>query len=235
MQQALAEKDFTWLEKRIGYQFQDGQFLQQALMHPSMQGHAHNDRLEFLGDAVLGYAIARYMYHHQQQADSGRLTLLRSSLISNVILAEIAEKIHLNQFVLTSFEINESNKQAVLADAMEALIAAVYLDGGIDKAVGLIEELFASRLSDIDHISNKQLKPPTTVLQEYLQSQGRKLPRYETNEIKNINANAMKFYVASCIVDLSSDMVRIVGYGISSKRAKHAAAQSALNVLGYYG
>ena len=231
MKQELEEKDFSRLEKQIGYQFQNKQLLQQALMHPSMQSYAHNDRLEFLGDALLGYSIARYIYHHQRHADSGRMTLLRSSLIRNIVLAEIAEEICLDQFVSSNFEINESNKQTVLADAMEALIAAVYLDGDIGKVNDLIQNLFASRLNDIDHVSNDQLKSPTAILQERLHSRGRPLPRYETQQIKNIDTSTQNFYVVSCIV--TQPKICVVGCGASNKKAKHAAAQSALSVLAY--
>ncbi|HZJ83218.1 MAG TPA: ribonuclease III [Clostridia bacterium] len=168
-------KKLEELQKRVGYKFEDINLLITALTHSSYanekRGQApDNERLEFLGDAVLGMVIADHLYGTFRQYTEGSLTKIRASIVSEGSLAEIARSIDLGQFLLLGKgEANTGggNRESVLADAVEAIIGAVYLEGGIDGARRLILELFTFLMEK--SFEGKGFQDYKTNLQEILQ------------------------------------------------------------------
>ena len=170
------------LEERLGYRFSNDQLLVTALTHRSA-GPAHNERLEFLGDAVLDLVVADRLFHDRPQSDEGDLSRARARLVRKETLAQVARQIGLGDWlVLGSGEAGSGGhrRSSTLADALEALIGAVYLDGGLAPARQLVLNLLGTELSNLS--DEEALKDPKTRLQEYLQSRGLPLPRYEITE-----------------------------------------------------
>jgi ribonuclease III len=163
----------------LGYRFRDGALLQQALTHRSL-GAPNNERLEFLGDALLNFLIGAALYRTQTRVDEGALSRLRASLVCEDSLARVARDLDLgNELRLGESELKSGGytRDSILADGLEAVIGAVYLDGGFDAARGVCEHLFAALLQDLPDAES--LKDSKTRLQEWLQARSRPLPRYE--------------------------------------------------------
>lgn len=162
----------------LPYQFSRPELLGEALTHRSA-GRPNNERLEFLGDAILNCVIAEALYHQVPEADEGALSRLRALLVRGETLAQIAGELNLGEaLALGSGELKSGGfrRRSILADALEAVIGAVYLDGGFEACRGLIRELFASRLESLP--AAESLKDPKTRLQEYLQARQAPLPVY---------------------------------------------------------
>jgi ribonuclease-3 len=169
---------FEWL----GYECRDPELLQRALRHRS-SGSQHNERLEFLGDAVLGLAIANALFHMDRNYTEGDLSRLRASLVNRDALAELAAELTLGDYVdLGPGELKPGGyrRKSILADALEAVIGAIFIDAGHAAADAAIRRLYASRLADLP--SPETLKDPKTRLQEHLQARHQPLPLYETIE-----------------------------------------------------
>jgi ribonuclease-3 len=167
-----------WVRDALGYECNDAALLEEALTHRSA-GSSHNERLEFLGDAVLNFVVAKLVFDEFADADEGDLSRFRASLVSGETLAVIAAEIDLgSQLRLGSGELKSGGfrRKSILADALEALFGAVYLDGGFDAAARVIERLFVARLDRLP--SAAELKDPKTRLQEALQARGLPLPSY---------------------------------------------------------
>lgn len=213
------------LESSIGYRFKDALLLTTALTHKSIEHGSHNDRLEFLGDTVLGFLITRTLY--QQQADlPGRMTLLRSHLVRSATLAEIAKELELGRYLRFGSswqEVGGKSWNHVLEDALEALIGAVYLDGGLSAADDVVNNLFSERLKQMSQLPNAKLKPPSTILQEYLQARGLALPKYDTQP------DEQGYFTFCVIAELD---IKAAGRGPTKEEAKHAAIQAAATELG---
>jgi ribonuclease-3 len=216
------------LQRKLNYTFQDISLLQQALTHRSVGAH-NNERLEFLGDAILGFEVAEQLYHRVEKASEGELSRMRSQLVKRETLAEIARHLalgdilHLGQGELRS---GGQNRDSILSDAVEAIIAAVYLDGGMDAARKLVRHLLAERLQASAQLLRK--KDPKTQLQEYLQAQQIDLPVYEVQEVSG--DRHQQHFLVSCRVgqlELSS-----IGRGSSRRKAEQQAAQALLQKLG---
>lgn len=162
----------------LPYRFARPELLGEALTHRSA-GRPNNERLEFLGDAVLNFLIAEALYQRVPDADEGGLSRLRATLVRGETLAEIAGDLRLGEALsLGSGELKSGGfrRRSILADALEAVIGAVYLDGGFEACRELVRELFASRLASLPDTDS--LKDPKTRLQEYLQSRQAALPVY---------------------------------------------------------
>ncbi len=216
------------LTQRINYTFANNDYLQTALTHRSAQGN-NNERMEFLGDAILSYLISIELYRCFPQAKEGELSRLRASLVKGETLGEIASEIKLGDFlVMGSGELKSGGyrRSSTLADALEALIGAVYLDGGLDAASQLIQLLFSSRLTVCDPA--KAQKDPKTRLQEYLQSHGQALPDYEVTATQG-QAHNQTFQVACRIEGIQKV---VYGDGSSRRKAEQMAAEAALELLG---
>ena len=156
------------LQRSIGYQFNDQNLLQQALTHKS-HSKPNNERLEFMGDAVLGYLVGNMLYRHYPHVQEDSLSLMRAQLVRGTTLAQVAMRMDLPQYLkLGSGETRSGGRQraSILADALEAIIGAVHEDGGIEQAQQLVQKLFAELTQGLDAES---LKDPKTRLQELLQ------------------------------------------------------------------
>lgn len=211
------------LQQRIGYKFDDLALLECALTHRSL-GARNNERLEFLGDAILGFEVADSLYNSVDDADEGQLSRMRAHLVKRETLAGIARELELGDILrLGPGELRSGGqtRDSILADAIEAIIAAVYLDGGMDEARQLVRRLLGGRLAD--PTPETRVKDPKTRLQEHLQSQGKPLPRYQVIEITG-DQHAQTFRV-SCSSGMGEDTE---GEGGSRRKAEQAAARAML-------
>ncbi|MFO1407228.1 MAG: ribonuclease III [Steroidobacteraceae bacterium] len=215
----------AWAEDRLGYRFGDAALLDAALTHRSA-GRSNYERLEFLGDAVLNFAVAVLVYRAFPSADEGDLSRYRATLVSGQSLADLAAGLGLGeQLRLGSGELKSGGfrRDSILADALEALVGAVYLDGGTDAAAAVVERLVAGRVAGLPQAA-ADLKDPKTRLQELLQAQGRPLPVYEIEDVSG-EPHEQQF-IASC--DVPGLGIRETGDGTSRRRAEQAAAQRVL-------
>ena len=166
----------TELLSSLGYHFQDLSLLHLALRHPSMSGE-NNQRLEFLGDAVLQFLMSDMLYHRYTDIQEGALTRRRSRLVCEGALCQVAQTIGLERYLLldkSEEAINGRENPSILADAMEAVLAAVYLDGGINAARDVMNRLWPS---EGNLVADK--KDSKSLLQEYLQARKHPFPTYE--------------------------------------------------------
>lgn len=218
----------TILQKKLGYTFKDPNLLILALTHRSFSGR-NNERLEFLGDAVLNFIAGEALFQHFPQAKEGQLSRLRARLVKGETLAVLARGFELGEFLrLGSGELKSGGfrRDSILADATEAIIGAIYLDAGMDAArervLVWLEQEFAT-LTLVD--TNKDSK---TRLQEFLQSRGCELPLYEVVDIQG-EPHCRTFYV-ECQIKLLEQKTK--GSGASRRIAEQVAAAEALIALG---
>lgn len=222
----MKETELKRLEKRIGYSFTDFSLLKQALTHRSALG-AHNERLEFLGDSILSFAISQDLYLRFPKVTEGDLSRMRATLVCGKMLAEVGREFVLGDcLILGPGELKSGGfrRDSIIADGVEAIIGAVFLDSNIDTVTALILSWFDSRLNSIEPgISQKD---PKTRLQEHLQSRKQPLPIYEVLEIKG-EAHNQQFTMA-CIID---DIDTVQGKGTSRRKAEQIAAEKMLVAL----
>lgn len=217
------------LLRKLGYQFVDPTLLVSALTHRSAGG-VNNERLEFLGDAVLGLVIAEALYKRYSDASEGELSRLRASLVRKQTLAELARDLDLGDCLrLGSGELKSGGyrRDSILADALEAIFGAVYLDGGFAACAALIQALYAERLSRLP-ARPLAIKDPKTQLQEHLQGRHLELPEYRVVSVDG-DAHAQVFEVECRSIALGE---ATLGYGSSRRRAEQQAAQQMLALLG---
>lgn len=216
-----------WAQRALGYRFRDGQLLELALTHRSASGR-NNERLEFLGDAVLGTVIADALFRCRPQAGEGTLSRIRSRLVRGETLADIARELDLGPLIrLGPGEARSGGRQraSTLSNALEALLGAVYLDGGMAEAERVILALFRSRLADLP--GEDELTDPKTRLQEWLQARGHPPPQYNVCNVDGA-AHAQTFEVTCRIEALG---VTAAGHGASRRIAEQEAAGHALAEL----
>ncbi|HEX5418580.1 MAG TPA: ribonuclease III [Gammaproteobacteria bacterium] len=173
----------SWAETCLHYRFSDPALLEQALTHRSAS-RQNNERLEFLGDAFLNFVIANRLYEVRPEHSEGDLSRARASLVRQSTLAELARALGVDaQMILGRGELRTGAAQraAILADAFEALVGAVLLDGGHEPAARLIHDLFAERFAQMPEPS--ELKDAKTKLQEWLQGRGMRLPAYSVDTV----------------------------------------------------
>ena len=212
------------LSKKIGYSFTQPELLIQALTHRSAKGQ-HNERLEFLGDSILGFVIAQALFEQFPKHDEGDLTRMRSSLVKGVTLAEIGRDFNLGEhLILGPGELKSGGhrRESILEDAIEAIIGAVYLDSNIAQCKQLILTWFAQRLSSIKP-GNEQ-KDPKTRLQEYLQGRKISLPVYDVIDTSGQSHNQQ--FTVRCITEVVD--TEVIAKGTSRRKAEQAAAQQVL-------
>ena len=217
-----------WFETRLNYTFSDVQLLQQALTHRSV-GAPNNERLEYLGDAVLDFVISDSVYRMRADADEGDLSKLRASLVKESSLADLAKKLDVGAYLILGPGERKSGghrRASILADALEALIGAVYLDGRIEAAIAVIDTIFADRLHDLP--SSRELRDPKTRLQEWLQSRKLKLPDYELVTVSG--KDHMKTFEVSCRVAEKEALT--LGRSTTRRKAEQRAAMEMLRVIG---
>ena len=215
------------LSKRLVYSFVNINLLTQALTHRSFSAQ-NNERLEFLGDGALNFMIAHQLYQRFPTISEGDLSRLRAQLVKESTLCEIAISLDLgNTLKLGEGELKSAGwrRPSILADAVEALIGAVYLDGGFAAAEGLVVHLFANKLNTIDP---KVIdKDPKSLLQELLQGKKIAVPEYTVTHLEG-EAHAQVFIVECWIEKLN---IRTDGEGTSRRIAEQQAAQLALEKL----
>lgn len=220
----MAATDLAALEERLGYRFTTPDLLEQAVTHRS-HGAVHNERLEFLGDAVLNCTIAQLLFHKYARLNEGDLSRLRANLVKQSSLAEIAEKLGLSDFLrLGEGEMKSGGfrRPSILADTMEAAFGAVLVDGGFEAARDVISRLFEPVLKTVDP---KTLgKDSKTLLQEYLQGKRLPLPVYTVVETRGA-AHNQEFEVECAIPKLE---ISVRGTGRSRRGAEQSAAKQAL-------
>jgi len=215
------------LLKTLGYEFGDPALLEQALTHRSHSAH-HNERLEFLGDSVLNFVVAAMLFRRFPRIDEGDLSRLRANLVKQSALAEIAGRLSLSQYLrLGEGELKSGGfrRPSILADAVEAILGAVFLDGGFDAAHKVIALQYEPILATVDP---KTLgKDPKTLLQELLQGRKYDLPVYVVLATHGA-AHSQTFEVECQVPKLD---IRVTAGGASRRAAEQAAAQKAIDAI----
>lgn len=219
--------DYTLLYKALGYRFVRPEWLAAALTHRSV-GTANNERLEFLGDALLSFVVAETLFERFNYASEGELTRCRASLVKKDTLAEIAQELKLGDYLhLGGGELKSGGfrRASILADALEAILGAIFLDTGLPSCKQVILHLLSDRLSGLSprHID----KDAKTRLQEYLQAKQLPLPEYRVLTIEGA-PHEQRFEVECSIQSLAKSTV---GTGESRRRAEQEAATQALIAL----
>ena len=216
------------LQSLTRYRFKRNDLLQQALSHRSYSRNANNERLEFLGDSVLGLIISNFIYRRFGAASEGRLSRIRASLVKQETLAGIARKIELGDCILLGggeLKSGGFRRDSILADAFEALIAAIYLDSDYGEAERVVLALFDELLQDID--VERSLKDPKTRLQELLQARQQALPVYTVTQTSGKSHDQV--FTVRCEIDVPA--LRFEGRGSSRKKAEQEAARKLLEKL----
>ncbi len=216
-----------WAEKQLGYAFKDTTLLDLALTHRSA-AKANNERLEYLGDSFLTYAIARRLFDLRCDDTEGDLTRARAALVKEPTLAAIGHRLGVDaQLTLGAGELRTGGAQraAILADAVEALIGAVLLDGGATAAEAVVDLMFAEQLASLPDAA--ALKDPKTRLQEWLQGKGLPLPSYVVTAVQGRDHE--QTFVVEC--EVRDRNVQTTGRGQSRRRAEQEAAAAMLVAL----
>jgi len=220
------DKAETWLQKTLDYRFNDVGLLEQALTHRSAPGNS-NERLEFLGDAVLDVVVSEALFHARPGAAEGDLSRLRASLVRDTSLAELAASLGLGEYLILGSGERKAGghrRESILADALEALFGAVYLDSGFDVATDFVRRTFGTRLERFPHVD--ELRDPKTQLQEWLQGRGMGLPDYELTNVSG-KAHQQRFEV-QCTAPGGEVTI---GEGTSRRGAEQQSAERMLEQL----
>lgn len=219
--------DLERLQRRLGYRFRDPDLLRQALTHRSA-GSRNNERLEFLGDAILGFEVAENLFRQHPGATEGELSRARAQLVKRETLAAAARRLGLGDYlVLGAGELRSGgqNRDSILSDAVEAIIAAVYMDSGMDEARRMVRNLLEKEIASTT--PQTQLKDAKTRLQELLQSRSLKLPAYEVVSLEG-SAHDQSFTVSCRVEDLD---LETRGTGSSRRKAEQEAAAAMLELM----
>lgn len=221
------EKAAAWLKENLDYEFADGELLQRALTHRSAAGR-NNERLEFLGDSVLQLVVSELVFGERPDANEGRLSRLRSTLVKDSTLSEIATDVGLGEHLLLGSGEKKSGghrRASILADALEALFGAVYLDSGFEAARRIVHTAFGERINELPE--GGELRDPKSRLQELLQGRQLPLPVYN---MENVSGKAHKqFFEVSCSIPARD--VRTAGAGSTRRDAEQEAAAAMLAAI----
>ena len=223
----MSVNDLDDLQSRLGYRFKDLRHLESALTHRSM-GPLHNERLEFLGDSIVNFVVAEALFRRYPEAQEGKLTRMRASLVRGQSLSQLARRLQLGETIrLGSGERKSGGRRrdSILADAMEAVIGAIFLDSGMAACQSCITTWLESELASVN--PNQVDKDPKTALQEWLQREKKELPVYRVLEVLG-PAHQQTFRVQ---VQVDSLDQYTVGTGASRREAEQAAAADALSQL----
>jgi ribonuclease-3 len=217
----------SWVEDSFGYVFSQPALCHAAVTHRSA-GADHNERLEFLGDSVLNCSVARLLYDAHPQVDEGALSRLRATLVSGESLAQIAGELGLGEYLrLGSGELKTGGfrRASILADALEAILGAIFVDSGFDAAAAVVARIIGPRLVELPAADT--LKDPKTRLQEALQAHGLALPVYTLTAVAG--DPHLQSFTVSCEVPILG--LTAVGEGGSRRRAEQLAATKLLELL----
>ena len=215
------------LQKAIGHRFSRLELLQQAVTHRSF-GSPHNERLEFLGDSVVNCVTAIALFERFSELREGDMSRLRANLVRQEALHRLAEGLKLGEYLrLGEGEMKSGGhrRPSILADALEAIFAAVFLDAGFEAAKSVIDRLYGPSLASLDPA--RALKDPKTALQEWLQGRRMPLPKYSLADARG-EAHQQEFEVECEITGLG---LKTRGIGVSRRAAEQQSAQRALELL----
>ena len=215
------------LQKAIGHRFSRLELLQQAVTHRSF-GSPHNERLEFLGDSIVNCVTAIALFERFGELREGDMSRLRANLVRQEALYRLADGLKLGDYLrLGEGEMKSGGhrRPSILADALEAIFAAVFLDAGFEGAKAVIDRLYAASLAGLDPA--RALKDPKTALQEWLQGRRMPLPRYSLADTRG-EAHQQEFEVECEIAGLG---LKTRGVGVSRRAAEQQSAQRALELL----
>jgi ribonuclease-3 len=225
--QLKPDEILTWVEATFGHRFLQPALCHAALTHRSA-GADHNERLEFLGDSILNCSVARLLFDAHPEADEGALSRLRATLVSGDTLAQIALQLGLGEHLrLGQGELKSGGfrRASILADTLEAILGAIFLDAGFDAAAAAVKRILGDRMATLPAAA--LLKDPKTRLQEALQAHGVALPVYTLTAVAG-DAHAQSFTV-TCEVPIFE--LAAVGEGVSRRRAEQLAATKLLELL----
>lgn len=217
------------LQKKIGYIFARHDLLVQALTHRS-SSNQHNERLEFLGDAILNYVIAKLLYHKFPHITEGDMSRMRANLVRENTLATLAREFNLGDYLqLGQGELKSGGyqRESILANTIEALIGSIFLDSNIQTIETLIMNWYKIRLDQMDPCADDKQKDPKTRLQEYMQHRRLPLPIYWIDQV--IGEAHNQIFTINCQVSKLTQP--ILGYGSSRRKAEQNAAEKILEVL----
>jgi ribonuclease III len=220
-------------EKMVGVVFEDKQLLQCALTHSSYAKRkgsgpkkmSDNERLEFFGDAVLKLIVSEYLYVKYPDYDEGKLTKIRAKIISDAVLAKMAKHLELGEYMLFSYGEKSSGgkvRSSNLANALEAILGACYIDGGYEASKQLFLKLLA--IFEAKILSSDELSDYKTTLQEYMQKRKSELPIYTVQN--EDGPDHSKIFVVEVSVEMKSKIITDIGRGKTKKEAEQAAARS---------
>ena len=224
----ILNKKTTWISKTLNYEFHDSLLLDRALTHRSSSS-INNERLEYLGDAILGFVIADILFSERNSANEGELSRLRSALVNKNTLALIAKRIHIEDYLNLGAGEKKSGgfrRASILADTLEAIFGAIYLDGGFDSIKTVIKNVFSEIILDLPDVN--ELKDPKTRLQEFLLKKNNELPVYKTRKIEGKDHKRI-FHVVCNIETLN---MFAEGSGSSRRDAEQEAAAEILLKIG---
>lgn len=217
----------SWVEDSFGYVFLQPALCHAAVTHRSA-GAEHNERLEFLGDSVLNCSVARLLYDAHPHVDEGALSRLRATLVSGESLAQIAGELGLGEYLrlgLGELKTGGFRRASILADALEAILGAIFVDSGFDAAAAVVARIIGPRLVELPAADT--LKDPKTRLQEALQAHGLALPVYTLTAVAG--DPHLQSFTVSCEVPIFG--LTAVGEGGSRRRAEQLAATKLLELL----
>ncbi len=224
--------DLAELEEKIGYKFKKREYLRRAMTHSSYSGgknNGSNERLEFLGDSVLQITVSQYLFTNMTTVPEGGLTKLRASIVCENSLYNFANRIELGKYILLGKGEEMTGgrtRRSILADAFEAMIAAVYLDGGMDAAMAMIMRFVPS----IEALKSGKVKlgDYKTVLQEIIQKNPEEKVSYEV--VESSGEQHKKRFTAQVLLN---GQIIGKGSGLSKKEAEQEAAKEAVSLMGY--
>ncbi|MPQ75656.1 ribonuclease III [Hydrogenovibrio sp. JE_KL2] len=215
------------LAKALGYDYQDMGYLEKALTHRSV-GAKNNERLEFLGDSLVNFMIADALFHQFEKISEGDLSRIRAFLVKGETLAKIGKEYQLSEYLMLGpgeLKSGGYRRESIIADAVEAIIASVYEDGGLEPCRDLVSRLYKKRLEELE--PEKVGKDPKTRLQEFLQSHHQQLPEYSVISV-NGPAHAQEFIVSCYVAQLNR---KFEATATNRRKAEQLAAEQALDVL----
>jgi ribonuclease-3 len=216
------------LSEKLGHHFNDLSWLELALSHRSL-GAKNNERLEFLGDSLVNFMVADILFHQFTKLPEGDLSRIRAHLVKGDTLAQIGREYGLSDYLkLGPGELKSGGfrRDSIIADAVEAIIASIYKDGGLQACRDFVSRLYAHRLQELD--PKKVGKDPKTRLQEWLQSEQEPLPEYSIISVNGV-AHAQHFTVACYVAKLN---MKFEATDTSRRKAEQKAAEFALEALG---
>lgn len=213
-----------WLKRTLNYEFSDSALLEKALTHRSAVGE-NNERLEFLGDSVLQLVISELVFAERPSASEGRLSRLRSMLVKDTTLGEIGRDMDLGKHIILGAGEQKSGghrRASILADTVEAIFGAIYLDAGLEEVRRVITQVFEQRIVDLPE--GVELRDPKSRLQEHLQGRKMALPVYAIDRVSG-EAHRQEFEASCTIIELE---LQTIGTGTTRRDAEQEAAASML-------